>query len=530
MTAFPIMSPPVSKDPVEALLDRIEALLRGGQLKEAEQGSRAFMTQHPGRYEGYVLLGRALQKQGRLRAALEAALAGRERAPTHPAAELLRIECLLQLGELAPGLEALDLLRDRAQGHSRLLQDVAQLYSHVNRHAEAEVCYAQAAALTPDDPATLYNWSTALTGLGKLDAAEHCLDRVIALAPGDSDAYYNRSTLRRQTRERNHVAELEARLHTPGLARLTQVPVGYALAKELEDLGEYSQAFAALRGAADARRQSLSYQVETDVQGMADICRGFDAQYFIRPGAGHADSRPVFIIGLPRSGTTLIDRILSSHSAIESRGESSDLGATVMRLASPARNKRELIEHAAQLDAALIGREYCARLPHSARAHLSDKTPVNFLYTGLIAKGLPGARIIHVRRHPMDVCYAMYKTLFRMAYPFSYSLDDLARYYLAYRGLMEHWRTLLGPRLIEVDYEDMVAHQEATTRRLLEQCEWPWESSCLSFHKNETPSLTASAAQVRQPIYSSSVGLWHHYEQELEPLSIRLRNAGIAID
>lgn len=524
------MSAPVSKDPDEVLLDRIETLLRQGRPEEAERHSRAYLVQHPARYEGFVLLGRALQKQGQLSGALEAALAARERSPTHPAAELLRTECLLQLGELAPALEALSQMAIRAQGHSRLLRDVAQLYMHVNRHAEAEACYSQAAALTPDDPGALYNWSTALTGLGRLEAAEDCLDRVIAIAPADSDAYYNRSTLRRQTQQHNHIAELEARLRDADLTPAARIPLGYALAKELEDLGEDRKSFAALRAAADARRRSLSYRVETDTEGMTEICCCFDAQYLARADVGHADSRPVFIIGLPRSGTTLIDRILSSHSAIESRGESSDLGATVMRLASPARSKRELIENAAKRDATLFGREYCARLPHTARPYLIDKTPVNYLYAGLIAKALPAARIIHVRRHPMDVCYAMYKTLFRMAYPFSYSLEDLARYYLGYQALMTHWRKLLGSRLIEVDYEELVAHQESTTRQLLERCGWPWEAECLEFHRNETPSLTASAAQVRQPIYSSSVGLWRRHAHELEPLSIRLRRAGIAID
>jgi tetratricopeptide (TPR) repeat protein len=526
----PIMSTPIGKDAAEALLDRIEASLGRGQIKDAERLSRGFVSQYPARFEGLVLLGRALQKQGQLRAALEAALAARRLSQGHPAAELLTIECLLQLGECEPALAALSQLRLRAHGHSRLLQDVAQIYTHLNRHQEAEQCYAQAAALTPEDPGTLYNWSTALTGLGRLEAAEQCLDRVIELAPLDFDAYYNRSTLRRQTSERNHIAALEACQRAAGANPAARVPLGYAMAKELEDLGEYAKSFVALRSAADTRRRALSYQVEADTDGMADIERCFDARYIARPGAGHTDSRAVFIVGLPRSGTTLIDRILSSHSAIESRGESSDLGTTVMGMASPSRSKRELIERTARLEPADVGREYCARLPRAARAHIIDKTPVNFLYVGLIAKALPQARIIHVRRHAMDVCYAMYKTLFRMAYPFSYSLDDLGRYYLAYQRLMSHWHKLLGSRLIEVDYEAIVAHQEAETRALLQRCGWQWEPACLEFHRNEGPSLTASAAQVRQPIYSSSVGLWRRYASELEPLASRLRRAGVAVD
>ncbi len=238
----------------------------------------------------------------------------------------------------------------------------------------------------------------------------------------------------------------------------------------------------------------------------------------------------MFILGLPRSGTTLVDRILSSHSQIDSRGESSDLGAAVMRLAGPASDKQQLIERAARLEPAAIARAYCARLPAGQRVHLIDKTPVNFLYVGLIAHGLPHARIIHVRRHPMDVCYAMYKTLFRMAYPFSYDLADIGRYYLAYSVLTAHWRTHLGARLIEVDYEQLVLHQESTTRRLLAEGGWPWEDACLEFHRNDTPSLTASAAQVRQPIYSSSVGLWRRYAAQLAPLAEQLSDHGVAIE
>jgi tetratricopeptide (TPR) repeat protein len=524
------MSTRPAQDPDDAALDRIETLLRRGPASAAAHEARAFIALRPQRFEGYALLGRAQQKQGDIAQALDCARAARQRAPGHPAVELLYVECLLQSGEYAQGLAILEQLTARAAGNVRLLQDVGQIHTNLNRHVEAEACYGEAAKLAPRDPAALYNWSTALTAVGKLDAAEQALDQVIALNPADADAYYNRSTLRRQTRERNHTAELAAQLQQPGISPAAQVPLGYALAKELEDLGDDAGAFSALRRAADTRRRALSYRVDSDERAMADIRRCFDAQYVQRHTAGQPDTRPVFIIGLPRSGTTLVDRILSNHSQIESRGESSDLGAAVMRLASPARDKHELIERAARIDPAAIGRAYCARLPTGHRAHLIDKTPVNYLYAGLIARALPNARLIHVRRRPMDVCYAMYKTLFRMAYPFSYDLIDIGRYYLAYSALMTHWRALLGSRLIEVDYEQLVAHQESATRQLLAESGWPWEDACLEFHKNQTPSLTASAAQVRQPIYHSSVGLWHRYADQLAPLAALLRDHGVAID
>jgi len=477
-----------------------------------------------------VLLGRAQQRQGTPGPALASAQAARRCAPGHPAVELLYIECLLQAGDTRQGLAALEQLTVRAAGNARLLQDVGQLHTNLNRHREAEACYGAAARLAPRDPAALYNWSTALTAVGRLDAAEQALDQVIALKPGDFDAWYNRSTLRRQTPARNHAAELAAQLAKPNLPAAAEVPLGYALAKELEDLGDFEGSFSALRRAARHRRRMLSYRVESDEEAIAAIRHNFDASYFRREQPGYPDARPVFILGLPRSGTTLVDRILSSHSRIDSRGESSDLGAAVMRLAAPASDTLRLIERAARIDPAAIARDYCARLPPGGRAHVIDKTPVNYLYAGLIAQGLPHARMIHVRRHPMDVCYAMYKTLFRMAYPFSYDLTDIGRYYLAYSALMTHWRAHLGARLIELDYEQLVLQQEATTRRLLADGGWPWEDACLEFHRNETPSLTASAAQVRQPIYSSSVGLWRRYAVQLAPLAGLLRDHGIAID
>jgi hypothetical protein len=159
-----------------------------------------------------------------------------------------------------------------------------------------------------------------------------------------------------------------------------------------------------------------------------------------------------------------------------------------------------------------------------------DKTPLNFLYLGLIHLAMPGARIIHMRRNPMDSCYAIYKTLFRAGYPFSYSLQDVGRYYIAYSRLMEHWRTTIPGDFIDVDYEAVIADQEGETRRILDYCGLEWEDACLEFHRHPGPAATASAVQVRQPVYSSSVGLWRKYEKQLTPFANKLREHGIKID
>jgi hypothetical protein len=191
-----------------------------------------------------------------------------------------------------------------------------------------------------------------------------------------------------------------------------------------------------------------------------------------------------------------------------------------------------LVERSAQIDPGALGCAYDQSLAAygTAKPRLIDKTPLNFLYLGLIHTSLPQARVIHVRRNPMDSCFAMYKTLFRAAYPFSYDLDDLASYYIAYYRLMEHWRAAIPHAFLDVDYEALVADQENVSRRVLEFCGLEWQPECLEFHRNESPAATASAAQVREPLYTKAVDRWRRYEHQLTPLARRLRAAGITLD
>lgn len=441
---------------------------------------------------------------------------------------LRRIDAHRRRGDNAACIAALHALAAQGGHGPALWQELGLRYTLLGSHVEAEQCYAQAVARSPDDPGGLYNHATALIALGRLDAAEAMLDRVIALAPDDGDAWYNRATLRRQTARRNHVAAIERRLAQTPENHPAFVPLCYALAKEREDIGEHAAAFAALKRGADARRRRLQYRVEDDLDTMRRIATAFDAGFFARRHAGHDDARPLFVVGLPRSGTTLVDRILGSHRAVVSRGESTDLAQAMVRLAGPVNGKAELVQRAAQLDFSALGRAYCATLPCGPALRVIDKTPGNFLYLGLIAAALPQARIIHLRRHPMDACHAMYKTLFRMAYPFSYDLDDLARYWLGYDALMAHWRRMLpADRFIDVDYEALVDDQETQSRRLVAHANLDWDDACLRFERNPQPTLTASAAQVRQPIYRSSLGLWRRYEHELAPLRRHFDNAGV---
>lgn len=514
------------------VLDHIENLLGRGQAAAAEEMTRSLLANQPNDVQAQVLLGHALRMQARRSEALDIARQAQSADPKQPAARMLVVDLLIEQGERAHGFEILRTLdADGDAWPARLLQDVAQRYTLLGLHHDAERCQARASARQPDDPRFLYNHATSLIALGRLDEAEAVLDRVITLTPDDGDAWYNRSTLRRQTASVNHVAALRQQLEKSAASSPVRVPLGYALAKELEDLGEYRPSFAALKDAADGRRQQLRYRVQDDIDTMGLIAEAFDQDFFAHTHQGHDDTRPVFIVGLPRSGTTLVDRILSSHPAISSRGETSDLVLALMTEAGRVGGKAELVRRSTTLDFEALGRRYSANLDGTDHARLIDKTPANFLYAGIIAAALPHARIIHLRRNPMDACYAMYKTLFRMAYPFSYDLDDLAQYWLAYDRLMAHWRRVLpAGQMLEISYEELVAGQETISRKLLEFVGQPWDDACLAFERNPEPSLTASAAQVRQPIYRSSVGLWRCHEDALSPLRAILQAAGVDTD
>ncbi|WP_191621192.1 tetratricopeptide repeat-containing sulfotransferase family protein [Marinihelvus fidelis] len=460
-------------------------------------------------------------------------LADAERAavarPDDPGAALRLAECRLYCGQVAQALEGVRALESLTWSQPEWLLRVAEFHVHGGQHEAAWRCHERVLALCPDDPDAHYAAASSCVALGRMDQADQLYQRVIALRPDDYDAWQNRSTLRRQTPEANHVEQMRYVLGHLDADDDGQVPVNYALGKELEDLGEYDAAFGHYQAGAEARRRRLSYDVATDESVMHRITTTFDADWVKQASEGSDVPGPVFVMGLPRTGTTLVERMLSAHPDVASLGETNTLLYALVHAAGPHDNREQLFSRIPGIDLPALGERY--RTATRGYGHdaplLVDKAPLNILYLGLILKAMPGARVIHLRRHPLDACFAMYKTLFRMGYPFSYRFQDVGRYYLAYHRLMAHWRAVLPGRFLDVDYEALVTDTEPQLRRLLDGAGLDWDPGCMDFHRQATPTATASAAQVRRPVYSDSVGRWRRYERQLAPLAAKLRQEGV---
>ena len=449
---------------------------------------------------------------------------------------LHRAQCLLALGRARDACEAAAAAQHSGSAEPALLDAIGTLFSQANEPQRALEAYTQAITLAPNQPHFLFNRAAVRRHLGELTEAERDYDRVIALKPDDYEAHKNRTELRTQTPDNNHTAVLEALLAKGTAAWAGEVDLRYALAKEYEDVGRYEESFQQLQQGSRLRRDHLRYDVTNDVATVDWIMEVF-------PAAQTAVTRdptttaPIFIVGLPRSGSTLVDRILSTHSAVNSAGELPHFALAVVdsvrrQTGGSQLPRKELVARSAHADFAALGRDYLARTRAGGieAMRFIDKMPLNYLYCGLIQRALPNARIVHVSRRPMAACYAIYKTLFRDGYPFSYDLAELAQYYAAYRRLMRHWEATLPGRIHGVSYESLVADQNGETRRLLEFCGLQWEDSCAEFHRNPAPSTTASAVQVRRPIYDTSVSQWRNYERQLAPLRAHLTAAGVDCD
>jgi tetratricopeptide (TPR) repeat protein len=414
------------------------------------------------------------------------------------------------------------------------LNILAVVFSQANAHTQAADLFGRVVASAPTHAPFRFNLATALLFCGDLEGAERELEACVHLAPTFWRAHFALSHLRRQTAENNHVKRLQ------GWLAQTSEPGGLlnlhlALAKEYEDLGQFPLALEHFTEGKRAGKPPRNYSSRQDEALFNALIEAFPEP--VEMPMGEPSSEPFFVVGMPRSGTTLVERILASHPDVYAAGELQNFGTAVKRASgshTPMLLDASTIAQSRKLDWRQLGSAYLAstRPATGHTRHFIDKLPHNFLYLGHIARALPNARILCVRRHPMDTCLGNFRQLFSTSspyYDYSFDLLDIGRYYVCFDRLMTHWQAVLPGRILTVRYEDVVGDLEGQARRLLAACGLTWNQDCLRFQDNPEPVATASAAQVRSPIYRHAIGRWHRYGEAVEPLRELLERNGIEI-
>jgi tetratricopeptide (TPR) repeat protein len=516
--------------------------VREGRLRDAHQHCLAILKLDPNFADAWFLCGVIAAHNGQIKKSVDIFHKAIALAPTNA-------EYLAELGKQLIALRDIPAaLRSARQAlaltptSAPVLNTLGTVFSHCGDHTTGLACFERATQVLRDDStaagkrwqADLYfNFGASLQFAGRIDAAEQAYEQAIARQPGMYKAHSALSLLRPQTPTSNHLARLQA-LRTSIASPQEQLHLGHALAKEQEDLQLYSDSLSTLAWAKQAQAQQAAYSAQMDAAIFAAVRATFTTQFLATPSHGCDSPEPIFIVGMPRTGTTLVEQILSSHSQVHAAGELQYFPLLVKRMtASPSIEvvDAETFQRSGQLDAATLGAAYIdsARTHTGHSAHFIDKLPLNFLYLGLIKRALPKAKLICLRRDPMDTCLSNYRQLFATNfryYHYNYDLLDCGRYFIQFDALMRHWREALPGAVYEVQYETLVAEPEAVTRKLLAHCGLAWEANCLDFHQRQTSVATPSAVQVRQGIYTSSVERWRRYGDALQPLYDMLRSAG----
>lgn len=522
--------------PRSGQISAARSALYRGDINSTHQFASTMVAANPADPEGHFLLGIAESSTGRVKVgighigrAVELDPQGEYRAQLAKLYTLVR-----QDGDAAATLQDAE---TALPGDALSRDTMGCVYARLGDHAAALPHFAEAVRLEPRNTEYRYNQATTLNFLGRTDEAEAAIEALIAMAPHDARAHHLLAGLRKHTPANNHVARLGKTLAETreGRGRLL---LGYALAKELEDIGQPDEALDRLCAANAEHRAKLPYTFARDAETFDAVAASWP-QLAAAPATQAPTDAPIFIIGMPRTGTTLVDRIISSHPEVESAGELQAMPLAVKMAAgtrSPLVMDAETIARAATCDMGEIGHDFLQRASHHRRdlaLRFTDKFPGNFHYAGFIAQALPEAKIVCLRRHPMDTVLSNFRNLFAVSsryYDYSYDLMDIAAYYVRFDALMALWREALPGRVIEVRYEDLVADQEGQTRRLLDHCGLEWSDDCLSFHTNQAPVSTPSAAQVRRPIYRDSVARWKRHEGVMAPVRRFFEQAGIDLD
>lgn len=472
---------------------------------------------------GYYNQGKELQALGKL---IEAAQVYRKAIKKQPKF----VEAHNNLGNVLVDLErfeeAIKYYRkavDLTPQNPMLLNNMGNALQLQGENEKAIKWLNRAIKKDPDYGDAYNNLGHALSDLGEIDQAISAFRKSIQINPGNEKAYRDLAKNKKFSDYDDEIRAMESFYSQAGISNEQKMHLSFGLGKAYEDIRGYDKAIEFIIEANRLKRNSINFSIAGEKDTFSQIKTVFSVEFLAKhENTGFQDATPIFILGMPRSGTSLVEQILASHPDVYGAGELNDLPDLIKDI-RPTKSASEfpacLYEWNAQ-KYANTGREYIARIrKHSDGAkYITDKLPYNFMNIGLIKLILPNAKVIHCTRDPMDTCLSIFKNFFSHGHRYAYDMTELGQYYSLYADLMAHWNALLPDFIYNLSYENLVADQKTETRKLLEYCTLPWDDHCLSFHRTKRNVKTASNVQVRQPIYQDSIKLWKRYEEQLKPL------------
>ncbi len=503
---------------------KAEQHMAAGEGRKAEDIYRKILKRDPNHVEAARLLAKiAAEREAYRDAEIFLRHAG-QHAPDYARIWVDLANVLREQQKFAEALECadkvLELAPDMAESH--MLR--AGVVGAAGDHEQAIHDYQQALAISADRPGALCSMAHHMKTIGRQQDAIAAYRRCIEIQPGHAEAFWSLANLKTFTFDDMEIESMRSLLSAEDTEDEARVQIHNALGLHAEARGDYETAFSHYEQCNRLRRAAESYDpVETEMR-CDRLIEVFTPEFLAEhAGNGESDAAPIFVVGLPRSGSTLIEQILASHSDVDGTHELHNLATVVRDARRPGKRNERFPDTLLSLtgkDWSEIGREYISetrKFRHGA-AYFIDKNPNNFIFVGLLKLALPNAKIINARRHPLDSCFGSWKQLFAAGQPFSYDLEELGEYYLQYCRLMEHWHAVTPEFVLDVHYERVVDDLETQVRRILQFCGLPFEQRCLRFHETERAVKTASSEQVRRPIYRSSVNLWRHYEAKIGDL------------
>ena len=437
-------------------------------------------------------------------------------------------------GRIAAAELALREVRRVQPNDPMVIELTGTVLNSLGEYEAAELFFERAHEMSPQNPSALMNLGNVRVFLGKIDDAVALFKRAIDLEPSSAQCHWGLANSAK-AKDDTHIKTMQGLISSGRQSKRSQGFLHYAIGKENEDLGNWPEAFSAFTQGARARRETVEFNEADETAMFEAIKETYTAQWLANCPAGAEDPAPIFVLGQPRTGTTLIERVITSHSQVYSAGELQQFGLAVRRAsrhADPKRFSKELFIAAATVNPAEIGSMYLrstAKLRDKSPFFV-DKLPVNYLNIPLILAALPKAKIVHLVRGPMDACFASFKQLFADAYLHSYDQSEMARHHARYRDLMAHFRQEFPGRIVDISYEDTARDLEPNARKLINALKLDWEDACLNFHESSSGVATASSVQVREPAHTRSIGRWRRYETELLPMMGELKRLGVPLD